>query len=100
MAAQRPNLPIITVTANARVANQLALTYANSAFVRPYSEDFGYDLGVELKKTGYLQLKEGKKDLGDLPAASAMLLVGIGFIWVVLAIYTIYSKVKAKKQSS
>jgi pyruvate kinase len=63
MAAQRPNLPIITVTANARVANQLALTYANSAFVRPYSEDFGYDLGVELKKTGYLQLKEGEKDL-------------------------------------
>ena len=38
-AAQRPNLPIITVTANQRVANQLALIYANSAFVRPYSPD-------------------------------------------------------------
>lgn len=63
MAAQRPNLPIISVTANPRVANQLALTYANSAFVRPYSETFGYDLGAELKKTGYLQLKEGEKDL-------------------------------------
>ena len=63
MAAQRPNVPIITVTANMRVANQLALTYANSAFVRPYSETFGYDLGAELKKSGYLQLKEGEKDL-------------------------------------
>lgn len=63
MAAQRPNVPIITVTANTRVANQLALTYANSAFVRPYSETFGYDLGAELKKSGYLQLKEGEKDL-------------------------------------
>ncbi len=63
MAAQRPNLPIITVTANPRVANQLALTYANSAFVRPYSETFGFDLGAELKKNGYLQLKEGEKDL-------------------------------------
>ena len=63
MAAQRPNVPIISVTANSRVANQLALTYANSAFVRPYSETFGYDLGVELKKSGYLQLKDGEKDL-------------------------------------
>ncbi len=63
MAAQRPNVPIISVTANARVANQLALTYANSAFVRPYSETFGLDLGKELKKSGYLQLKEGEKDL-------------------------------------
>lgn len=63
MAAQRPNVPIISVTANVRVANQLALTYANSAFVRPYSETFGFDLGKELKKSGYLQLKEGEKDL-------------------------------------
>jgi pyruvate kinase len=63
MAAQRPNTPIITVTANQRVANQLALIYANSAFVRPYSPDFGYDLAVELKKTEYLHKKEGEKDL-------------------------------------
>ena len=63
MAAQRPNLPIVSVTSNPRVANQLALIYANSAFVRPYSEDFGYDLAVELKKTGYLQTEEGEKDL-------------------------------------
>lgn len=62
-AAQRPNLPIITVTANQRVANQLALIYANSAFVRPYSPDFGYDLAVELKKSEYLHGREGEKDM-------------------------------------
>ena len=63
IAAERPNLPIVTVTSNKRVANQLALIYANSAFVRPYSEDFGYDLACELKKVGYLQTVEGRKDL-------------------------------------
>lgn len=62
-AAQRPNTPIITVTANQRVANQLALIYANSAFVRPYSPDFGYDLAKELKDSEYLHIKEGEKDL-------------------------------------
>ena len=63
MAAQRPNVPIISVTSNPRVANQLALMYANSAFVRPYSADFGYDLAVELKKSEYLKTKDGQKDL-------------------------------------
>ena len=63
MAGERPNVPIVTVTPNKRVASQLALFYANSAFVRPYSEDFGYDLAVELKGSGYLQTREGNKDL-------------------------------------
>ena len=63
MAGERPNVPIVTVTSNKRVANQLALIYANSAFVRPYSPDFGYELAVELKESGYLQTLEGKKDL-------------------------------------
>ena len=63
IAAQRPNLSIISVTPNPRVANQLALIYANSAFVRPYSQDFGYNLAKELKESGYLQVKEGEKDL-------------------------------------
>lgn len=63
MAAQRPNVPIISVTKNPRVANQLALIYANSAFVRPYSENFGYDLAKELKGSGYLKTKDGEKDL-------------------------------------
>ena len=62
-AAQRPNLPIITVTANQRVANQLALIYANSAFVRPYSPDFGFDLAEELKGAGYLHTKDGEEEL-------------------------------------
>lgn len=63
MAAQRPNVPIISVTPNPRVANQLALCYANSAFVRKYDENFGKELALELKESGYLQTKEGKKDL-------------------------------------
>ena len=63
MAAERPNLPIVTVTANERVANQLALIYANSAFVRPYSEEFGFELARELKNSGYLKTKDGEKDL-------------------------------------
>ena len=63
MAANRPNLPIVSVTSNPRVANQLALVFANSAFVRPYSPEFGYDLAVELKKSGYLQTRDGVKDL-------------------------------------
>lgn len=63
MAAQRPNVPIVTVTSNQRVANQLALIYANSAFVRPYEKGFGYILAKELKENGYLQLNNDKKDL-------------------------------------
>ena len=63
IASQRPNLPIITVTGNARVAGQLALTYANSAFVRPHTEKYGSDLATELKASGYLQPREGRDDL-------------------------------------
>lgn len=63
IAAQRPKLPIITVTSNNRVAGQLALTYANSAFVRPYSDNYGYDLAVELKNSGYLQAEEDEKEM-------------------------------------
>ena len=63
MAGQRPNVPIISVTENARAANQLALIYANSAFVRPYSEDFGFDLAKELKASEYLHTKEGEEDI-------------------------------------
>lgn len=63
MAAMRPNVPIISVTPNPRVANQLALSYANSGFVRKYDEDFGCKIAEELKESGYLQTKEGKKDL-------------------------------------
>lgn len=63
IAAQRPNLPIVSVTSDARTANQLALTYSNSSFVREYSPTYGMDLVRELKANGYLQVKEGKDDL-------------------------------------
>lgn len=55
MAAARPNVPIVSVTDNPRIANQLALAYANVAFVRPYSASFGTDLILELKDSGYLK---------------------------------------------
>ena len=63
IAAERPNVPIVSVTSNARVASQLALTYANAAFVRPYSDDYGIDLARELKNSGYLKPEEGKDEL-------------------------------------
>lgn len=63
VAAQRPNLPIISVTKDVRVANQLALMYANSAFVRDYSVNQGIDLARELKESGYLHLREGRDKL-------------------------------------
>ncbi|MBQ1528391.1 pyruvate kinase, partial [Candidatus Saccharibacteria bacterium] len=63
IAAQRPNLPIVSVTPNREVADQLALVYANSAFWRPYAEDFGVRLAAELKETGYLRTKEGRDEL-------------------------------------
>jgi len=63
IAAQRPKLPIVTVTSNPRVAGQLALTYANSAFVRTYSDTYGQDLAQELKESGYLQTREEKNDI-------------------------------------
>lgn len=44
--------------------------------------------------------KEGKKDLGEMPVESKMLLISLGFIWGILAVYTIYSKLKSKKQGS
>jgi pyruvate kinase len=47
--ANKPNLPIYTVTANPTVAQQLSLRYANSAFVRPQSPTSGLDLAKELQ---------------------------------------------------
>lgn len=63
ISTQRPDLPIISVTSNPRVAGQLALTYANVAFVRPYSENYATDLVKELKDDGYLKPREGSEDL-------------------------------------
>lgn len=60
IAAQRPNIPMVSVTSNPRVAGQLALTYANSAFVRPYDENYFMDEVQDLKAKGYLKVPEGR----------------------------------------
>lgn len=59
IAAHRPFRPIITVTGNARVAQQLALRYANKSFVRPEGEKAGIELARELVMSGFLP-KESK----------------------------------------
>lgn len=53
IAAHRPNLPIISVTSEARAAQQLALSYANRSFVRPDGEKAGLELAQELKAEGF-----------------------------------------------
>jgi pyruvate kinase len=53
IAAHRPNLPIISVTSEPRSAQQLSLSYATRSYVRPDSEEAGYDIAKELKQSGY-----------------------------------------------
>jgi len=52
IAAHRPNLPIISVTSEMRAAQQLGLNYANRSYVRPDSDEAGFDLFQELKDEG------------------------------------------------
>lgn len=63
IASQRPNIPMLSVTSNPRVAGQLALAYANSAIVRPYDADYALNAALDLKGTGYLKVPEGKDSL-------------------------------------
>ncbi|HYG83525.1 MAG TPA: pyruvate kinase [Verrucomicrobiae bacterium] len=53
IAAHRPSLPIISVTSEPRVAQQLALMYANKSFLREDGERAGYELAKELKAKNY-----------------------------------------------
>jgi len=53
IAAHRPNLPIVSVTSELRAAQQLGLSYANRSYVRPDSEEAGFDLAKELKADGF-----------------------------------------------
>lgn len=53
IAAHRPTLPIISATSDQRVAQQLALMYANKSFVRPDGERAGLGLARELKAGNY-----------------------------------------------
>jgi pyruvate kinase len=52
IAGHRPNLPIISVTSEMRSAQQLGLNYANRSYVRPDSEEAGFELATELKAQG------------------------------------------------
>ena len=63
IAAQRPNMPIVSVTSDKRVAGQLALRFANTAYVREFDENYAFDAVQDLKNSGYLKLAEGKDEL-------------------------------------
>lgn len=56
IAAFRPNLPIISVTSDVRVAQQLALIYANKGFVRPDGDKAGLEIARELHANNYFDL--------------------------------------------
>lgn len=53
IAAYRPMRPIVSVTSDPRVAQQLALLYANKSFLRPDGEKAGLVLANELRETGF-----------------------------------------------
>lgn len=48
IAAHRPSMPIISVTSDPQVAQQLCLLYANKSFLRPDGERAGLELAREL----------------------------------------------------
>ena len=54
IAAHRPSRPIASVTSDARVAQQLALLYANKSFLREDGERAGMNLAKELVADGFL----------------------------------------------
>jgi pyruvate kinase len=56
IAAHRPMRPIISVTSEPRVAQQLALLYANKSFCRPDGEKAGLELAKELALKDFLDL--------------------------------------------
>ena len=53
IAANRPNLSIISVTSEPRAAQQLALSYANKSYIRPDGEKAGFTLAKELSDKGF-----------------------------------------------
>lgn len=55
MAAHRPLCPIIAVTSNVRVAQQLAILYATKSFLRPDGERAGLELTKELVEKDFFQ---------------------------------------------
>lgn len=55
IAAHRPSRPILSVTSEPRVAQQLALLYANKSFCRPDGERAGLELAKELADQGFFE---------------------------------------------
>lgn len=54
IASHRPSMPIISVTSNPRVAQQLAMLYANKSFLREDGEHTGLELAKELRSQDFL----------------------------------------------
>jgi pyruvate kinase len=54
IARHRPSMPIISVTSDPRVAQQLCLLYANKSFLRPDGERAGLELAKQLVTNGML----------------------------------------------
>lgn len=54
IAAHRPGMPIISVTSDARVAQQLTLLYANKSFLKEDGEKAGLQLAGDLANEGFL----------------------------------------------
>lgn len=54
IAQHRPSMPIISVTSDPRVAQQLCLLYANKSFLRPDGERAGLELAKQLVINGML----------------------------------------------
>ncbi len=55
IAAFRPNLPIISVTSETRVAQQLALSYAHKSFIEPDGEKAGLEVARRLQATNFFK---------------------------------------------
>lgn len=53
IAAHRPSMPIISVTSNQKVAQELTLLYANKSFYRPEGEKAGLELAKELREKDF-----------------------------------------------
>lgn len=55
IARHRPSMPVISVTSDPRVAQQLCLLYANKSFLRPDGERAGLELAKQLVTRGMLE---------------------------------------------
>ncbi len=61
LAAVRPDRMILSVTHVRRTAQQLALVYANQSYLRPLSDQMGYQLATQLKRANRFGNQEETK---------------------------------------